>query len=300
MIFHGIFQEFCVTFADYCAKMKRFRLTLLAVLLVATGCGDRYFYIDFAASELQYRRLAEGFSAADTLPGGRRAFLESQGENVADILFCTDSPALPEIPYGYNADTIGTRALVEDLQARRGHLFDSRGRHFSILFLLQDELTMPMLRKIDTLASQGAFIGGTRPVSTPESADSALFHDTVTRIWRNGNVMSGTTPRSVLRAEGTIQDMKTRTRGLAFTHRRLPEAEIYHVTAPEGRIDGKVVLKLRVTGRTPEIWDPATGKIRPVSYKIKARKTKVVLRDGVSDVYLVFCRHADRRKLKIK
>ena len=280
--------------------MKVFRLILLAVLLVVTGCRDRYFYIDFAASEVQYRQLAEGFAAADTLPGGRRAFLESQGEKVADILFCTDARALPEIPYGYDADTLGLRALMDSLQARRGHIFDSRGRHFSILFLLQDRLTMPMLQKIDTLASQGAFIGGARPVSTPESADSALFRETVERIWRNGNVMSGTTPRSVLRAEGTIRDMRTRTPGLTFTHRRLPEAEIYHVSSPYGAIDRKVVLRLRVTGRTPEIWDPDTGEIRPVSYKIKSRSTKVILREGLSDVYIVFCRHADRRKLKVK
>ena len=280
--------------------MKRIGLITILLTLLATGCRDRYHYIDIGASEQARALLADGFVAADTLPGGRAAWLDAQGEAVADMLVYSDRGERPDAPYGYLADTVGTRPLLESIQTRRGRLFDRNGRNYLILWLLEDEIELPALQRIAQFAEEGVFIGGNRPLRPRDPADSSVFRETVERVWRNGNVMAGTTPHSVFRASGFLPDMKTRTPGLAFTHRRLNGMDIYHVTAPYGPVNGRVRLKFRVTGRQPELWDPATGEFHPVSYKIKGRRTRVTFRKGLSDEYIVFARRADRRKMKVK
>lgn len=280
--------------------MKRIGGTAILLLLLVTGCRDRYHYIDVGASEQARAALAAGFAAADTLPGGRAAWLDRQGEAVADILVYSDAGRLPEAPYGYHSDTVGTRNLLENVHARKGCLYDQGGRNFQILWLLEEEMDLAVLQRIAAFAAEGVFIGGSRPLRASSAADSSLFRETVEHLWRNGNVMAGTTPHSVLRAGAFLPDMKTRTPGLVFTHRHLPDADIYHVSAPFGPVEGRVKLRFRVSGRQPERWDPATGEIHPVSYKIKRRRTKVVFRQGISDEYIVFARKAERRKMKVK
>ena len=60
-------------------------------------------------------------------------------------------------------------------------------------------------------------------------------------------------------------------------------------------------LRFRVQGRQPLQWNPDTGEIAPVSYKLKKRSTLVTLRTVPGDdTFLVFGSFADRKKLKVK
>ena len=60
-------------------------------------------------------------------------------------------------------------------------------------------------------------------------------------------------------------------------------------------------LRFRIQGRQPLQWNPDTGEITPVSYKLKKRSTKVTLRTVPGDdTFLVFGSFAERKKLKVK
>ena len=60
-------------------------------------------------------------------------------------------------------------------------------------------------------------------------------------------------------------------------------------------------LRFRVQGRQPFQWNPDTGEITPVSYKLKKHSTKVTLRTVPGDdTFLVFGSFAERKKLKVK
>ena len=60
-------------------------------------------------------------------------------------------------------------------------------------------------------------------------------------------------------------------------------------------------VRFRVRGRQPFQWNPDTGVITPVSYKLKKRSTKVKF-DTVpgDDTFIVFASFAEKKKLKIK
>ncbi|MBR2748173.1 MAG: hypothetical protein IKD95_07495, partial [Bacteroidales bacterium] len=116
----------------------------------------------------------------------------------------------------------------------------------------------------------------------------------------SGNAMSGRTVKSILKAAGVKPDVKTKADSLFFQHRRLPELDIYRI-CNLGKSAGKVKLRFRVQGRQPFQWNPDTGEIGPVSYKLKKRSTKVTLQTVPGDdTFLVFGSFAERKKLKIK
>jgi hypothetical protein len=279
-------------------------LALLA--MVMTGCRRTGIVnADTAASEICLQQLLEGFeSVPDSIPDGRRTYLASRGVPVADILFYRGDGAdataeLPAVPTGFNAAFIGTDALLDSLKVAHGILYDGSGANYRVLVLLDGCLSFPVLNKISDLAGGGAVIAGVRPTALSGPGDAAAFQDTVDRLWRSGNVISGVTLRSVLSAAGVRPDLKSR-RPVVFRHRHLPEADIYCIANPDS-LPLKGRLKFRVIGRRPALWDPATGGIRPLSYKIRKWKTKVDLPlDAGEEAFVVFGPVADRRKLRIR
>ena len=139
-----------------------------------------------------------------------------------------------------------------------------------------------------------------KPANCLQKDDETVFLRTVEKVWLTGNVMSGRTVKSILKAAGVKPDVKTKADSLYFQHRRLPEVDIYRI-CNLGKSSGNVKLRFRVQGRQPFQWNPDTGEITPVSYKLKKRSTKVTLRTVPGDdTFLVFGSFAERKKLKVK
>jgi hypothetical protein len=133
-----------------------------------------------------------------------------------------------------------------------------------------------------------------------DKADETVFQRTVDKVWLSGNAMSGRTIKSILKAAGVKPDVKTKADSLYFQHRRVGDIDIYRI-CNLGQEAGKVKLRFRVQGRQPLQWNPDTGEISPVSYKLKKRSTKVTLPTVPGDdTFLVFGSFADRKKLKVK
>ena len=287
-------------------KLERLLFSAL-VLVVVAGCGrNRFDYIDIAASEKALAALEEGFRAVpDSVTDGRVAFLLSQGVPVADVLVYAGETGDvlfkdPAVPFGYACETIGTDVLMDSLHVRAGRLYTDGGLNARMLYLQDGRMSLPVLNKVAEFAAQEAFIGGVKPSQCLDKADETVFQRTVEKVWLSGNAMSGKTVKSILKAAGVKPDVKTKADSLYFQHRRLGDIDIYRI-CNLGQEAGKVKLRFRVQGRQPLQWNPDTGEITPVSYKLKKRSTKVTLPTVPGDdTFLVFGSFADRNKLKVK
>ena len=286
--------------------MKRV-LTGIFVLLVAAGCGrNRFDYIDIAASEKALAALEEGFRAVpDTVADGRVRYLLEQGVPVADVLVYPGETGDvlfkdPAVPFGYACETIGTGVLMDSLHVKAGRLYTDGGLNGRMLYLQDGRMSLPVLNKVAELAGQEAFIGGVKPSVCLDHADEPVFQRTVEKVWLSGNAMSGRTIKSILKAAGVKPDVKTKADSLYFQHRRVGDLDIYRI-CNLGQSAGKVKLRFRVRGRQPLQWNPDTGEITPVSYKLKKRSTRVTLQTVPGDdTFLVFGSFADKKKLKVK
>ena len=286
--------------------MKKLLFGVLA-LLVAAGCGrNRFDYIDIASSEKALATLEAGFKAVpDSVAGGRVQFLLAQGVPVADVfVYAGETGDVlfkdPAIPFGYACETVGTDVLIDSLHVKAGRLYTDGGLNARMLYLQDARMSLPVLNKVAEFAADGAFIGGVKPTTCLEKDDESVFQRTVEKVWLSGNVMSGRTVKSILKAAGVKPDVKTKTDSLFFQHRRLPELDIYRI-CNLGSTTGKVKLRFRVQGRQPLQWNPDTGEISPVSYKLKKRSTKVTIQTVPGDdTFLVFGSFAERKKLKVK
>ena len=288
-------------------KMMRRLLLGAAALLVVAGCGrNRFDYIDIAASEKALAALEDGFRAVpDSVADGRVRFLLEQGVPVADVLVYPGETGDvlfkdPAVPFGYACESVGTEILTDSLHVKAGRLFTDGGLNARMLYLQDGRMSLPVLNKVADLAAHGAFIGGVKPSVCLDKDDEPVFQRTVEKVWLSGNAMSGRTVKSILKAAGVKPDVKTKADSLYFQHRRLPEIDIYRI-CNLGNSAGKVKLRFRVQGRQPFQWNPDTGEIGPVSYKLKKRSTKVTVNTVPGDdTFIVFGSFPERKKLKVK
>ena len=285
--------------------MKRTVLLLLA-LAAAVSCGKkhRFDYIDVAASERTRSALEAGFNAVpDSITGGRTAYLLSQGIPMGDVLVYAgegETVPLPEMPEGYAFQRISTAELLDSLHIKGGRLYTDGGRNGRLLYLSGSRFSLPVLLKIASLAENGALIGGTKPRDPLEEADRAVFQRTVERVWMSGNVMSGKTLKSLLSAAGVRPDVESNVDSLYFEHRHLPDADIYYLKN-RGNFSGRARLTFQVRGREPLVWNPDSGQIVPVSYKLKKRATRVWMNIVPGDeTFVVFASFAEQRKRKVQ
>ena len=286
--------------------MKKAILAIL-VLAVAAGCArNRYDYIDIAASEKALSALEAGFAAVpDSLSDGRTAFLLGQGVPVADVLLFKGEVGDtlfrdPVVPYGHTCEPIGADVLMNGLHVKSLRLYTDDGLNGRMLYLQDSRMSMQVLNKIAELAAAGAFIGGVKPARCLNPGEEAVFQRTVEKVWLSGNVMSGKTVKSILKAAGVKPDIKTKVDSLSFQHRHLPDVEIYRI-CNLGTHSGPATVRFRVPGRQPFQWNPDTGEIRPVSYKLRKRATKVTFNTVPNDdTFIVFASFAEKRKLKVR
>lgn len=279
---------------------------ILLVLAVA-GCGrNRFDSIDIAASEKALSALEAGFAAVpDSVRDGRAAYLLSRGVPVADVLVFPGETGDslyrdPVVPFGYACETVRTDVLLDSLHVKSRRLYTDGGLNGRVLYLQDGRMSMKILQKVASLAWEGAFIGGVKPSRCLDGADKDAFRRTVERVWQSGNVMSGRTAGSILKAAGVKPDVRTKADSLFFQHRHLPDAEIYRIVNL-GSQAGPVTVRFRVRGRQPFQWNPDTGEITPVSYKLRKRSTRVTFPTVPNDdTFLVFASFAERKKLKIK
>ena len=169
-------------------------------------------------------------------------------------------------------------------------------------------MTLPVLRQLRDLVAQGAVIVGNKPMDSPSLADdekelqpSSPTSYGAKRSQRRtvsfaefgkGRVYSGMSANEVLTRSELPRDFEytkpeTDTT-LMFLHRKLADGDIYFVDNRKDRAES-VNATFRVDGKTPELWDAATGASQPLSYRIAGGRTTIPLHlDPYGSVFVVF------------
>jgi hypothetical protein len=213
-----------------------------------------------------------------------------------------------DAPGGYGFDFVNSDVLLHHLSFQDGRLVTPGGTSYRILYLggRSQRMTLPVLKQLRDLVTQGAVIVGNKPMDSPSLADDEnQFHAIADRLWGvrapqagtvrkvgKGRVYTGMTANEVLKALDLDEDFSyTKPEAdtqLMFVHRKLDEGDLYFVDNRNDRAES-VDATFRVSGKRPELWDAATGVSKPVSYQSSAGRTTVPLKlDPYGSVFVVF------------
>ena len=194
---------------------------------------------------------------------------------------------------GHAFDGCSPRTLIERGSVRDGRIVFPGGASYRVLVLPRVETMTPeLLAKIESLVSAGARVIGTPPRKSPSLADypqcDRQVRATAETLWGASTAPAGVVHRPygggriywggelsavapgelypgfaatahVLEAEGAQPDFRA-SGPLRYTHRSLPDREIYFVS---NRTAEKVTSTVffRDGTRAAELWDAVTGEI---------------------------------------
>lgn len=251
--------------------------------------------------------------------------LLQQGSPVADIL-CFDGEdgqvqshwngkTLPDVPEGYNYDFVN-RDYLQTAEVRDGAIVLSNGARYHLLALPDARhYTLPVVRKLAALAKAGALILGAPPTRSPSYSDfgdgDRELANLVAELWGgcdgkhvtshrvgNGAVYWGETIGDVLTALRLAPDFAATEKSahLRFAHRTTADAHIYFISNQSDR-EISTTCAFRVTGKTPEIWDPETGRRGGAPlYRMQTGTTEVALTlPPTGSLFVVFRKPLARR-----
>ncbi|MGA2340067.1 MAG: glycosyl hydrolase, partial [Terracidiphilus sp.] len=259
----------------------------------------------------------------------RCSYLLQQGHFSADVAYFygEEGPLtavfgwkpIEDAPDGYGFDFVNSDVVLHELSFKDGRLVTPGGTSYRILYLggRSQRMTLPVLRQIKSLVTQGAVLVGSRPTDSPSLADDEKeFQRVADQLWGgrsatgqsmrkvgNGRVYTGMSANDVLAALGVARDWAyTKPEAdttLMLVHRKLDDGDIYFVDNRQDRAEN-VDTTFRVEGKAPELWDPATGATQPVSYRIAEGRTTVPLHlDPFGTTFVVFRAPAAKSKLEL-
>ena len=254
----------------------------------------------------------------------RGSYLLQQGKFVADIAYFygEDSNVTaifgsksPDVPSGYNFDFVNADALEHKLNVRDGALVTESGMRYRVLILdpYSEHMSLPVLRRLQTLVNDGATVIGKRPVGTPSLADDkTAFSKIVEDLWGSteenrsvgkGRVLQQGSVAEALQEAKVAPDFtfaKPRPESdVLFVHRRTPTADLYYIDNRTDRAES-IDASFAVTGKAAELWHTDTGKIEPAPYTIADGRTTVPLNlDPYGTVFVVFRRATQKPSLHL-
>ena len=277
--------------AAFCYGINRFHFHRYAM----QPWMDRYPGMTFGPHGFHYERTTTWFeqSSAWLQYLARCQYLLRQGEFVGDLLYFigeSEPALLPrrhvlKPPEGYDYDGCDFETLIEHAAVRDGRIAFPGGVSYRLLVLPPevDQMTPALLKKLKALVEAGAHVLGPKPRVSPSLENFPACDREVARLanelWGEdaaagkkktgeGTMYWGQEPGDILAALGCGPDVTwTSAAGsaqLLWIHRRAGDTDIYFVSN-QGERHEAIDASFRVTGKQPELWDPATGTIRRAS-----------------------------------
>lgn len=249
----------------------------------------------------------------------RASYLLQQGRGASDVavFYGEAGPVItsyrdeyPAVPDGYRYDYVNADVILNKLTVRDSALVTETGMRYHAIFFGRgtDRVSLPVLEKVRALVEAGAVLIGQRPQGSPSLADDPArvkaVLDTlwpgseVTRVGQ-GRVFAASSTGPALQTIGLAPDF-TYVRPAAdsnvmFIHRRLSDADLYFLSNRADRPES-IVASFRVTGRIPQLWDPATGLTHATSYRMEGERTEVTVPlDRLGSIFVVFQAPATER-----
>lgn len=231
----------------------------------------------------------------------RSSYMLQQGKFVADIVYYYGEDnnitnlyrfGLPAIPEGYNFDFINADALINVLSVKDGKLVTPSGMSYRVLVLDSNatKMSLPVLRKINSLVKAGATVAGVKPTATASLADDQNeFNKLVNETWSSSNakVSEGKPLRDVLNIAPDFAYTKpSGSTKLLYVHRKTNDRDIYWVDSRTNDVQD-LEATFRMDGKVPELWFAETGKTEPLSYSNANAVTKVKLHMEPNDAFFI-------------
>ena len=254
-------------------------------------------------------------------------YLLQEGRFVADVLWYIgdDVPnrigwaneLKPALARGHDFDACDAKALLE-ARVEEGRIVLPSGMSYRVLLLANRPTMRPaVLRKIAELAEAGAVIVGPPPQQSPSLADlgdgDRQVRELAQQIWGpcdgvkakenaagKGHVYWGMSFDEIFQRLNLAPDFLWRGKAdeaeVLYIHRRIGDTEAYFVSNQKPRVEPGTA-RFRVTGRQPELWDPATGAItRPAVFRSTPDGTELELTlDPAGSVFVLFREPAPAR-----
>ena len=235
------------------------------------------------------------------------------GDHVPNIAVNKGFNSAGSLP-GYDYDVTNEDILLQ-LKVKYGRIIVPGGVRYRVLVLPDHKvLSLAAIKKVMELLLQGATVIGPKPERLVSlvggSVAQADFRKLADELWGeipaekgqrkigNGRLLWGQTSRELLQADGIAPDFEAldaeRQADYEYIHYTIDGADIYFVCNQTTEMR-KVDLAFRVTGRQPELWDPATGSIRKAdAFTIKDGRTTVpVSFDPHGSMFVIFRSKAD-------
>ena len=262
----------------------------------------------------------------------RCSYMLQQGNFVGDILYFYGDSAPNFVPPkstdpnfipGYDYDYTNHDIIINSLDVKDGKLILPHGQTYELLVLPDSRLiNLEVIRRLDELIYKGAIVVGPKPEGVHGLSDhkekSGQIKEIADRIWGNcdgitiqehkygkGKIVWGKKVIDILKEMKLIPDFQVDTRPgteeVDFIHRRTDNAEIYflrNTTSKKIHFEGI----FRITGMTPELWDPLSGKTSICQlYEDTGGQIRIPLYlDPSGSVFIVFTKSAGIHATELK
>ena len=172
----------------------------------------------------------------------RCSYMLQQGHYSADVAYFygEEGPltavfgwkAIDDAPDGYGFDFVNSDVVLHELSFKDGRLVTPGGTSYKLLYLggRSQRMTLPVLRQIKSLVTQGAVLVGDRPTDSPSLADDEQeFQRVADQLWGTrpasekqarkvgkGSVYTGMSANDVLAALGMARGLAVHEIGVRF------------------------------------------------------------------------------------
>jgi hypothetical protein len=240
----------------------------------------------------------------------RCQFLLRQGLFIADLCYLQPEAAPQDfqahtVP-GFDYDECSAEVVLTRMHVSNGRLVLPDGMSYRLLILPEVRtMTPPLLRKLTQLVRAGATVVGPRPSKSPSLAAYPACDREVEQLaaelWGDcdggavkehrlgqGRVIWGIAPDRVLANDNVKPDFTSHPQ-LRSIHRADADTDIYFVANPKP-VELEATCAFRVSGKTPELWWPDSGRREPAAvFEQKDGLTRVSLRlEPAGSVFVIF------------
>lgn len=221
---------------------------------------------------------------------------------------------LPVLPEGYDYD-VCNREILDMMTVEDGLVALPSGMRYAYLVLPDHARYTPeALEKVYELVMAGATVIGPRPSRSPSLRDfpssDQKIQELAAKIWPQatgsgsqpserqvgkGRVITGKSFEQILEQDELLpdftatlpgqdteaeqqkikDDFATSKKQIRYIHRKIGESDAYFIASQSGLAED-ASLRFRVSGKAPELWDPATGEITHLSHYVDDGKTTTI------------------------
>ena len=271
----------------------------------------------------EFNRKNTWFSQLDVFNNyiKRCNYMLQQGRYVADVAYFLgdDCPKMtgtrdPEIPKGYSYDYINSDVILK-AEVKDGKLTLESGMQYSVLVLPKITTMRPeLITKLEKLVSDGLVILGPAPKKSPSMKGypecDEIVRTVASRMWKDdidpfsrsvrygkGRIYKDASLEQIFSDLGIVPDFVADDSQLPlqFIHLRLADGEYYFVSNQGDKpisFDGI----FRVTGKTPELWNPLTQDVRDLTeYRTLTGTMKIpMFLEPYESSFIVFRKATDK------